>query len=799
MMETAIDIPDIGSGTPAPTIPVPVRVLVSFVLGGGDLLFEFAGSRRALEGIRLHQQLQRQRPPEYRAEVTVAKTVAIEGILLQVNGRMDGVFAFPERPIIEEIKTTTRDLDALDQEAAPEHWGQARVYAYLYADEHRLAQIDVHLTYIHVDTGEVRTFQEAWVFSDLEILFNDLVARYARWARRMDAWSRLRDATIRHLAFPFPQFRPGQRSMAVTTYRTLLEGRQAMIQAATGIGKTMGVLFAAVKCLPALPPTALFYLTARTTGQRAAKEALERLADKGLRIKAVLLTAKDKTCFLPESACQADTCPYAAGYFDRLAGGREVFFEHDILDRDVIEAAARANDLCPFALSLELAALADCIVCDYNYAFDPRVSLKGIIQETQRQVVLLVDEAHNLVGRAREMFSADLSKQAFLDVRRSLKKTQPKLYSDLGRINTWMLEALKQAAPGPDGIAQSAAPEPLYPLLRRFCKDSEPVLMASTGDPEAEALLALYFNTLGFLRVAEAYASDYMTCYTAEGKDLRVKLFCLDPSRQLAGVMARCRAVVLFSATLSPGEYFHRLLGVHRETGLTQLPSPFPPERLAVVRARHVSTLYRERAATEGALCDLLGAVLAARPGNYLFYFPSYAYMARVHERFILNPPEGFRLSLQEPEMSEAARHAFIEQFDADSDLPVVGFAVMGGIFAEGIDLVGERLSGAVVIGVGLPGVSLEQELIRAYFQEREGRGFAFAYRFPGINRVLQAAGRVIRSELDRGVVVLVDTRYGTAAYADLLLAAWRSRTISNTGALQETLAGFWSAAGMSC
>lgn len=782
-----------------PPIPVAVRALVSFVLGGGDLGFEFAGSRRALEGIRLHQQLQRSRPPEYRAEVPVAKTVAADGVTLRVSGRMDGVFEAPGRNVVEEIKTTTQDLGTLDPAGIPEHWGQARVYAYLYADEAALAQTDVQLTYIQVDTGEIRSFCETWTVAALKAVFEDLVGRYARWARRIGAWAHLRDASIRELAFPFDRFRPGQRRMAVSVYRAIAEGRQSMIQAATGIGKTMGVLFAAIKGLPERPPTVLAYLTARTTGQRAARDALVRLSGGGLRIKAVLLTAKDKICFLPERNCQPAACRFAAGYFDRLAGGREVFFDHDILDRDVIEAAARANDICPFALSLELAALADCIVCDYNYAFDPRVSLKGVVQDEQRAVVLLVDEAHNLVDRAREMFSADVSKRAFLDVRRPLKSAQPGIYRHMDRINTWMLGARKRLAPGAEGASRPEAPEDLYPLLRRFCTASEKWLVASAGEPVAEALLTLYFKALGFLRVAEQYAADYVTCYRAEGQDLIVKLFCLDPSRQLAQVMSRCHSVVLFSATLSPWEYFRRLLGLGEACEMTLLPSPFPPERLAVVRARHVSTLYRDRTATEGALCEVLGAVLAARPGNYLFFFPSYAYMSKVYERFAAAPPEGFHLCIQEPEMSEAARSAFIARFDAAEETPTVGFAVMGGIFGEGIDLVGNRLSGAVIVGVGLPGVSLEQELIRAHFQASEGRGFAFAYQYPGINRVLQAAGRVIRSESDRGIVVLVDRRYAAADYVGLLPAGWRTHTVAGAPALQKMLAGFWAGAHSPC
>ena len=786
-MTTPDDAPDLP-----PPVSVAVRSLVHFVLGGGDLGFEFAGARRTLEGIRLHQKWQRSRPPAYRAEVPVAKTVAVAGVRLRISGRIDGVVDDGQGIVVEEIKTTRRDLDTLDPATVPEHWGQARVYAYLFAADNGLTESDVQLTYIHVDSEAVRTFRETLAFSELERIFTDLVERYARWAKRIGAWGDLRDASIRQLPFPFAAFRPGQRLMAVSVFRAITAGRRVMVQAATGIGKTMGVLFAAVKCLPDLPPTALFYLTARTTGQHAARDALVRLADAGLRLKTVVLTAKEKVCPLPESSCQPDTCPFAAGYFDRLAGGREVFFAHDIIDRDVIEAAANTHGLCPFELSLELAAMADCIVCDYNYAFDPRVSLKGILQEEQREVVLLVDEAHNLVDRAREMFSADLSKQAFLDVRRPLKKVQPAIYRHMDRINTWMLKTRKEMGGDTEGASRPEPPEDLYPLLRRFCAVSENWLAGAAGDPASEALLALYFSALGFLRVAEQYAADYVTCYRADGKELVVKLFCLDPSRQLSHVMARCRTAVYFSATLLPEVYFRRLLGLREETAMTVVPSPFPVDNLAVVRARHVSTLYRERQANEGALCDVLGAVLAARRGNYLFFFPSYAYMTRVYERFAADAPDGFHLCIQAPEMSEAARRAFIARFDAELDAPTAGFAVMGGIFGEGIDLVGNRLSGAVIVGVGLPGVSLEQELIRGYFQEREGRGFTFAYQYPGINRVLQAAGRVIRSETDRGVVVLVDRRYGTAAYADLLPPGWKTFSAGGAAALQKTLARFW-------
>ncbi len=763
----------------------------------------FVGKRRPLEGIRAHRKIQRSRPEGYEAEVSVSHTVETDRFTLTVGGRIDGVFRENGRTVVEEIKTTGGDVDLFTpdrfgEERHPLHWAQAKVYAWFYVLRSELDAVDVQLTYHHLDGGKTLEFRRSFGRADLEAFFADLMDRYLFWAGMAADWAGERDRAARKLAFPFPGFRTGQRKMAVAVYRAVRDGGQLLVQAPTGIGKTLAALFPAVKALGEGVRGKIFYLTARTTGRIAAEKALAELRSGGLRIKSLTLTAKEKVCPAPEAACAPEECPGARGYFDRLDDAVREIFQRDAWDRAAVAATAETFGICPFAFSLELSLWADCVVCDYNYAFDPRVHLRRFFAEGEGPHILLVDEAHNLVDRSREMFSAELRRQPFRELRKAVKKEIPGLSAALGEIDRWMAEALKRGSGEAPSRSEPEAPEALYPHLRRVVSLAEKWLVRHPGPaPFREALLDLYFAAGGFLRVAEAYDGRYATCYDRQGRDLRVKLFCIDPSPRLGEALGRGGAAVLFSATLTPGEYFKKIFGCGPSAGYLTLPSPFPPQNLGVFFSDRVSTLFRDRERTVPHVAGALRALAAGRPGNYLFFFPAYAYMAMVHGAF-LEGTNGEEILVQRPEMSEEEREAFLRRFDrppAGADT-LIGFAVMGGIFGEGIDLVGDRLSGAAVVGVGLPGVCTERELIRDHFDRERRAGFDFAYRFPGINRVLQAAGRVIRSETDRGVVLFIDRRFGDRRYAVLLPEEWRPRTARDPVRLGDDLKTFWNGGG---
>lgn len=764
---------------------------MTHVLRSGDLSFEFLSSTRPLDAIRIHQKIQQSRPENYRCEVAVSHQIETDLFKLTIGGRIDGIYQESDGALIEEIKTTTRTLDYVKSHENPIHWGQLKTYAYFYALDHDLNEIDTQLTYFQVDTGEIHHVKKHFTLAELEVFFRHLVTVYLQWAETLVRWETLRDKSIGELQFPFAHYRPGQRKMAVDVYRTIKHNGQELIQAATGIGKTMAAIFPAVKAMGEGLTAKIFYLTARTTGRFTAEHAIDELRHARIRLKSLTLTAKDKICFKPDSACSPEECEFARGHFDRVNEAINAMFHQDAFTRIAIEQVARDHRVCPFEFSLELSLWADCIICDYNYAFDPRVYLRRFFLEQSGEYTFLIDEAHNLVDRSREMFSAEIFKQPCLDVKRAIRKELPPIYKSLGKINSWMIKARKKCDQSAPAYHQKEAPEDLFPLLRGFLKMTERWLSLNIKTPFREELLDLFFTVSGFMRVAEHYGDSYVTCLEKIKKDVKLKLFCIDPSVQLGNALTRCKAAIFFSATMTPMDYFKKILGCDAgATGLI-LPSPFPGENLNALVCDRISTLYRDRDTTKKQVSQVIRTLVSQKTGNYLVFFPSYDYMMMVLEAFQSDCPE-VEVIIQVPGMSENQREAFINRFSRENRQTLVGFAVMGGIFGEGIDLVGERLSGAVVVGVGLPGISPENELIRNYFADHHNAGFEYAYQYPGINRVLQAAGRVIRTETDRGVVLLIDQRYGTHRYRSHLPGEWDLVKVQSREKLALALQKFW-------
>ncbi|MBW2439923.1 MAG: PD-(D/E)XK nuclease family protein [Deltaproteobacteria bacterium] len=773
------------------TLKIAVRDLVAHVLRSGDLSFEFLASTRPVDAIRIHQKIQQSRPENYSAEVTVSHLIETDLCQLTISGRVDGIYRDADGALIEEIKTTTRSLDDFEDRADPIHWGQVKAYAYMVALDQELSALDAQLTYYQVDTAEIRSFKKHFRLSELETFFQDLVDNYLQWATTVVNWEILRDESIARLEFPFGEYRPGQREMAIGVYRTIKHNGQQLIQAATGIGKTMAALFPAVKALGEDLTSKIFFLTARTTGRFAAEYALDELRSAGLKLKSLTITAKDKTCFNPESACSPEECEFARGHYDRVNGALNDIFDQQAFTRPAVEQTARDHRVCPFELALELSLWADCVICDYNYAFDPRVYLRRFFLEENGDYTFLIDEAHNLVDRSREMFSAAFHKQPLLDVRRALRHDQPHIFKSLGKINAWMVKARKKCDASGPTLHEKEPPEDLFPLLRGFLRITERWLARNFKTPYRDRLLDLFFAMSGFIRVAEHYDDSYVTCFEKIKKDVKLKLFCIDPSIQLGSALKRSKAAVFFSATMSPMGYFKNILGCDENAAGLILPSPFPVENLKLFVYDRISTLYRQRASTKQQVAQAIASLIRQKTGNYLIFFPSYEYMMMVLNAFQTETPDG-EVIVQAPGMGETEREEFLGRFGQENSRSLIGFAVMGGIFGEGIDLVGDRLCGAVVVGVGLPGISQENELIRDYFATHHNAGFEYAYQYPGINRVLQAAGRVIRTESDRGVVLLIDQRYGTHRYRSLLPAEWHPVKMHNEQQLTEALQKFW-------
>ena len=777
-------------------LQVSVRNIVEYVLQSGDLVADqFISRDRLQDGIKAHRKIQKSRPADkYQAEVSVQHIHETDAFILEISGRIDGIFTDQDKITIEEIKTTTADLNLLDPAGNPIHWGQAKLYAFMYAAAHQIAVISVQLTYYQTDTRQVVESKQEFTISELETFYTFLVDHYLAWAKVVSDAIEKRNQSIKILGFPYADYRPGQRQMAVSVYKTIRDNEQLVIQAPTGIGKTIAVIFPAIKAFIEYEQSKVFYLTARTTGKAIAEQTLKQLNAMGLSLKTLTLTAKEKICFLDETTCNGIDCPYAAGYYDRVKTAILELYSHGLFTRELIEAIAEKHTVCPFELSLELSLWADLIICDYNYVFDPQAHLKRLLADEiiNRQDVnytLLIDEAHQLVDRARDMFSAQLNKQTFLELRRMLKKEQPAIYKLLGEVNKWLMAKAKSFEENEPYQVSNGLPEEFLDLLRDFMKATEKYLVRNEKSAYRKALMDIYFEILSFMRISELFDENYLLYYQPDRRDLIVRLFCVHPAKQISAMLAKLKASVFFSATMMPVDYFKHILGISSDGKVLILPSPFPPENLKVLIYPKFSTRLKDREKTKQEIAELIHVMINCHQGNYFVFFPSYQYMQSIYEIF---PQEsGIETIIQTPAMGEAERVSFLERFSAENTSTLAGFAVMGGIFSEGIDLVGDRLTAAIIIGVGLPSISAEREIIRLFYNT-EHKGYEYAYQFPGINRVLQAAGRVIRTETDRGIVCLIDDRFLQAKYKRLYPSAWQIKHILDFQQLENELNLFW-------
>ena len=782
-------------------LTLPIRRLVEFLLRTGSIDSRFTGFDRALEGARLHRKLQRaavKESPDYQAEAALKQDYTCAGIAYTLEGRADGVFTDKDgTPTIDEIKTTTLPPELITGEQSPEHWAQAQIYAAIYARQQGLPAMRVRLVYYQVDEDLEFTFHHDYSADALDAIVTDLLTQYAPWAKRSAEWQRMSRASRQALPFPFASYRPGQRAMMNAVYKTCTEGGQLLCQAPTGIGKTMSVLFPALKAVGEGGP--IFYLTARGTTRAAAENALTllRAADPDLKLRSVTLTAKDKICLQEHRECTPEACPYANGYYDRVKAALWDGLDTHALTADALQALAHKHKVCPFELGLDLSLWCDVVVGDYNYLFDPVVHLMRFF-ETAGDYLFLIDEAHNLPGRARDMHSASLCKSAFYDAKKRLGKGKSSLKNALAKVNNIFIEwrhrceeVLGDSRFGRTYFEKSRA-EDFDRALTKLCEPLE-IWLDEHRDPGEthDALLQLYFDIRAWLRVADTFDSHFVLQISAVGSEVRAAMLCLDPSDFLAADFAKGRAAVLFSATLAPAGYYKDLCGLP-DARAVALRSPFDPANMGLWCARQVSTRYKDRADSIAKVSDLLDVMAAAQPGHYLAFFPSYSYLQQVWEDFTARYPDQPTLC-QESSMDEGQRTEFLAQFLARDGKPLLGFAVLGGVFGEGVDLTGESLIGVAVVSPGLPQIGPRQEQLRDYFEETRGAGFDYAYRYPGMNKVLQAAGRVIRTPQDRGVVLLIDDRFLAPDTRRLMPPHWEHlRVVDSADAWKDELAAFW-------
>ena len=776
-------------------IRVSVRGLVEFLLRSGDLDNRRGGfaEREAMQmGSRLHRKIQKSMGAAYQAEVPLGFEKEYEHFILSVEGRADGIFTDPEGTVIDEIKGIYQNLERLE-EPLPLHLAQAKCYAYFYGLDRKLEKIGVQMTYCQMETEEIRRFRETYSLAELDLWFADLLDQYWKWAEAQWQWERKRDASMPGLEFPFP-YRPGQREMVSAVYRSILRRKQLFVQAPTGVGKTMSTVFPAVRACGEGLGSRIFYLTAKTITRTVAEEAFSVLKDRGLAFKVLTITAKEKMCLLEEPDCNPAACPRARGHYDRI---NEAVFEiltgQSRYQREDILAQSEKWQVCPYELELELASWMDAIICDYNYVFDPDVKLRRFFGEGSRKedFIFLIDEAHNLVERGREMYSAEVCKEDFLDLKKKVRPFSRKLERALERCNHQLLLYKREC----EGIRRFESAGTFAMLAAGLLGELEDFLQELEEGALRKEALEFYFGLRAFVSVYDLVDSNYMI-YGRHREDgcFCLKLCCVNPAGNLQNCLDKGRGAVFFSATLLPVTYYRKLLsGRGEEDYAVYIPSPFDPEKRRLLIGRDVSSRYKRRGPEEyRRIAGYIHAVVEARPGNYMVFFPSYLMLDEVYG--IYREAYGGKDCLcQTPSMQEGEREEFLRAFREGREENLIGFCVMGGIFSEGIDLSGEKLIGALVVGTGLPQISDERELLRTFYEEKGENGFDYAYRFPGMNKVLQSAGRVIRTTEDRGVIALLDDRFCGPEYRALFPREWSDAAVCTLKGLPELLREFWS------
>lgn len=783
-------------------VHVSVRNLVEFILRSGDIDHRktVAPENAMQEGSRIHRMIQRRMGADYHAEVPLCFVYETPNYQIVIEGRADGIIDSREQNAdelvtIDEIKGTYREIHKM-KEADQVHVAQACCYAYFYGKQNGLPAVRVRITYCNIDTEEIRYFHFEYTMRQLENWFMDLIGQYQKWADFQYEWQELRQQSIQGLVFPF-EYRSGQKDLVTYVYQTIYHRRKLFLEAPTGVGKTISTVFPAIKAMGEGMGQRIFYLTAKTITRTVADETLNILRGQKLRMKSVILTAKEKICFMEETECNPVACPYAKGHFDRINDAiYDLLIHEDNFSREKIEEYAQKHQVCPFEMSLDMSLFADMIICDYNYLFDPHVYLKRFFSEGVREDYLfLIDEAHNLVDRGREMYSATLQKEEFLSLKKVVKDYDSWIYRNLEKCNKELLE-LKRSCEE----YLCCGEEDIAPFVRgviRLSGSIENYLEDHEESPIREELLEFYFKLSHFLLIHEKLDEHY-EIYTQFTEDncFELKLFNVNPSRNLQECMMRGRSTVLFSATLLPIQYYKQLLGAQEGDYEVYAKSVFDVRRKGLFIANDVTSKYSRRNDMEYYnIASYIHRIVQMRDGNYMVFFPSYAFLHKVLDLYEEHFREAYQECLvQEEYMNEQSREEFLSRFSecAGEEETLLGFCVLGGIFSEGIDLKNDRLIGAIIVGTGFPMVCNEREILKKYFERQGDNGFDYAYRYPGMNKVMQAAGRVIRTAEDVGIVALLDERFLTPPYQRMFPREWREYVDISLQEIGHEIERFW-------
>lgn len=774
-------------------IRISVRNLVEFIFRSGDIdnrIGKGAQKEAMQEGSRMHRKIQGRMGMEYRAEVPLKLEVPQEQYVLALEGRADGIITNADGVTVDEIKCMYTDVTRFEEPIFV-HKAQAMCYAYIYALQNGLDQISVQLTYCDLDTEEICRFEEAVSFFWLERWFQDMMEAYRKWTDFQFTWRKIRQTSIQTLEFPFP-YREGQYKLVGDVYRTIHRKKILFIQAPTGTGKTISTLFPAIRAVGENLGDKIFYLTAKTITRTVAKDTCDLLKAKGYRGKVIVLTAKEKMCPCEEMDCNPSNCLRAKGHYDRVNDAvYDLITTEEDFTRERMLAQAEKYQVCPFEMSLDASLYADIIICDYNYVFDPNVYLKRFFSEEEKgDYIFLVDEAHNLVERGREMYSAVLVKEEILTVKKLVRGKDRKLEAALEKCNRQMLEWKRECETYTIYESIGAFAFSLMRLMSLL-----DIFLQSRGEmPERKEVTEFYLNLRHFMNMFERVDENYVLYSDFDETDrFCLHLYCVNPSVNLQECLERGKSTIFFSATLLPVNYYKNLLSSKKDNYAVYADSAFREEQRLLFIGRDVSSLYTRRTLGEFHRIALyIQQVLRAKKGNYLIFFPSYRFMEDVYEQFLAVNEQEADCMMQSGNMNEADREEFIQEFSNPRGKSLAAFCVLGGIFSEGIDLKEDLLIGVLIVGTGLPQICNQREILKEYYQEENGQGFDYAYQYPGMNKVLQAAGRVIRTASDRGIIGLLDDRFLRSDYRKLFPREWSQYEVHTLDSLPGALEAFW-------
>lgn len=780
-------------------IHLSVHDIVDFILRSGSVVSATLLSKRAVSGTRLHKKLQSRHEKKasqkgffFDSEFLLKNTYKLGDYEIYTEGRADGVIEGKDNIYIEEIKSTMRKIDEITEDnIVLSHLAQLKCYGYMYCARYEIKMINLYLTYSDIDGKNEVTFEYRETMEELERFFVDLLLKYCKWIEIYnDIMDRFRE-TGEKLLFPYGKFRSGQRELSVAVYNTLVSKKQFFVQAPTGTGKTISTLFPAVKYLSKFGgiTTKIFYTTAKNQTRIVAEESITKMHDSGLKLKSITLSAKAKICTNKECVCNPESCIYARGHFDRVNDCiYEIIKEKDIIKKDDIIFYAEKYIVCPFELSLDLTLFSQIIICDYNYIYDPTATLDRFFGEDKRieMPILLIDEAHNFPDRTREMYTAEINTEEMNEIQKILGRSKARQI--LKKIELIIENYVDNFA------LKNEYPQQLVEKMQEFMYAIDNLIEKNPLILNKEKIMEFYFVINNFVKISE-YFNDNFSIMVEEISDRKInlKLFCADASDIIAQINKKILSIVCFSATFEPIDYFAEVCGGKGDINKALTLSPFPAENLLIVCDDSISTKYKDRGKSYETIADKLYIMAKSKRGNYFAFFSSYSYMNAVWDIFKEKYTE-IEVIKQENSMNEEEGQLFLNKFECERDKSLIAFAVLGGIFSEGIDLKNERLIGAAIIGVGLPLICEERDFMMKYYSKKYGKGFDYAYKFPGMNKVLQAAGRVIRTEKDKGVVFLIDERFSQYEYLRLFPKFWKDiKKVSDDLKLKQILESFWS------